>query len=190
MGAVPSWTQIHYRFGNDDGLEALYTFSGAEDTAISLATATTFLNRFAIRQDGTGTANSGVITCQYRQNGGTWTTITTSSSVVKTVASANITNDTPTTNRLTLGGRTFLAGGVVCDDGSAASVLSVVAGVSQFESVFVHQIVDADVANNDTLEFRLMLAGVVLNTYTVTPTITVVKSGSVRAKTLTLMGIG
>jgi len=196
MGTVPSWTQIHYRFGNNDGTggstaaEANYTFSAAEDTLVSIAPSVTFLVRIAVRNDGVGSSPSGTITLQCRKNAGAWQDVTTVSSVVKNVTTSAIANDTATTNRLTLyGGRAFVAGGVVCDDGSAAQVALVASGTQQFESVFVLSVVSGDVVNGDSIELRLLLSASILNTYTVTPTITVNTGAGARPKLFQMLGV-
>lgn len=195
MASVPSWTQIYYRFGADDGTgtattaEANYTFSAAENTAITLAPTTTRILRISVQNDGTGSAGSFTTpNLQVRRNGGAYQDVTTVSTIVKTVASALITNDTATTNRLSIGAKTFLAGGVVSNDGTCPTV-GVFAITNIAEFAFVIQVVSGDVINGDVLEFRMLQTSTVLNTYTVTPTITVNDGSGSRPRFLSLLGI-
>jgi len=111
---------------------------------------------------------------QYRKNSGTWTNVTTSSSNVKGFASSSLTDGGATTNRLTGGTGTFIAG-LVSEDGLADGSDP---QAGQFtEYLFALTLIDADTVDTDTLDFRLLRDGSTLDTYTVTPRVTISKSG-------------
>ena len=105
-------TQAAFRFRNDDGNQTAATWIDAENTDITIANGSTF--RLRIGQTSDGFFDFTTAPWQYQLNGGGWNNITTSSSVVRRVASGSVTHGTATTNQLALAG-SFVAGEVVTD---------------------------------------------------------------------------
>jgi hypothetical protein len=97
-----------------------------------------------------------------------------SAGAVQPYASANLTDAGATTNRLTGGSNSFVAGKI--SETGTVSDLEITSG-NYTELLFSAKLVASLLANNDTLDFRVYRNGVALNTYTVTPRITVSKSG-------------
>lgn len=99
--------------------------------------------------------------------------------------SASLTDAATTTNRIGAGTGSFVAGkisetGTVIDHAITAS--------NYTEYLYSLTIVSSAVAHNDTLDFRVSRNAVVLNTYTVTPRVTV--SQLITPHNLTLLGVG
>lgn len=179
MANVFALTVQHYRFFNDDGSETTMTVAANEDTALTLninqATPRTIL-RMVLSETGAGSI-SGATTddyqLQYSYDGGAYTNVTTTSSVVKGFNSTNLTDAGTTTNNpnLTDGGGTFVAGeisesGLVTDRQITAN--------NWTELVYTLEVVHANVANAKNIDFRVLLNGATTNmTYSVTPRITV-----------------
>lgn len=164
----PNVVQTAFRFRNDDGSETAATWKAAENTNVaSQATGTNFRVRLEVVENAGGTGSAGG-QLQVSLNGGTFQSVTSSSTVVKAVTSANVTDGTATTNQLTTATQTFTAG-TVSTDGLATAV-SLTSQQTEFE--YVVQIVDGDVANADTIDFRV--SG--LNSYSQTGRVTVTKT--------------
>jgi len=104
-------------------------------------------------------------TIQYSLNGGAWTSITTSSSVVKAVPSNQFNDADPTTNLLTGSSKAFVAG----EGSEDATPANMSLNNTHTEHEYALQIISTDVANGDTIQIRL----VSLSAYSQTPTITV-----------------
>jgi hypothetical protein len=169
-------TLSHYRFGLDDGTEASHTFHAAEDTDPAegvIALDTNFLLRFTVQADATG-LNNVDNEFQYRIDGGTWTNITTTSSFVRAVAVGAFTNGQACTQRLS-GTGTFESSGAGCtEDGSSGGTANdiVASGNSETECGLVLR--SADLTGGELVEFRLTRdGGTLLDTYSVTPSITI-----------------
>ena len=92
---------------------------------------------------------------RYSHNGGTYTDVTGSSNVVRASASSNFTDEAATTAQLTAATGTFLTGAMDEGDGAAGTTqVDFAAGqYTEFEHCF--QIRSADVAANDTIDFRI-----------------------------------
>lgn len=115
---------------------------------------------------GTWTADN-TIDCLFIVN-------TATASGVKPFASTNLTDGGATTNRLGAGTGSFVAGeisetGLITDHQLTASNFT--------EHVFSTTLVASVLANNDTLDFRVLKNGRTFG-YTATPRITIVKSGT------------
>jgi hypothetical protein len=168
-------TQSHYRFGINELLEANHGWHASEDANPGegvIALDTTFLLRFCLQCDATALSNIDA-EFQYRLDGGTWTNITTSSTVVRAVTSVLI-NGTNTTKRLS-GTGTFEAtsAGVTTDGISGGTAFDIVAS-GNGETECSMQVRSVDLPNGGGLiEFRLTRdGGVLLDTYAVTPALT------------------
>jgi hypothetical protein len=175
--------QSHYRFGIDSGTESTHGWHAAENTAPTagdLGLDTTFLLRFNVQASG-GVAHGNIdLQFQYQLNGGGWVNITTSSSVVRAVAATALTNGGNCTKRLSGTGTFESTGAGQTEDGLSGGNANDIAANGCSETECGLQILSADVANNDVIEFRLTSPDASL-TYTVTPSYTVVVAQSSRA---------
>ena len=165
---------IHFRFGKEELLEATHDWHGLEDANISLEAGITFLLRF--NEDNLGDTIANVDSqFQYNCNGAGWVDITTTSAIVKAVASVAFTNGQDCTARLTAGGGTFEASGAGCtEDGlSGGNTNDIGTGYSETECAL--QIVASAVSNGDSIVFRLTSPDTAI-TNSVTPTVTVIKN--------------
>lgn len=178
-------TQRAYRFYNDDGSETTATAAAAENTnlTVSETTNTNIVLRVGLQESGSGSfsgATTDDFQLQYSKNGGAYTNITTSSSNVKGFDSTNLTDAGTTTNRLSAGTGSFVAGeisesGLVTDRQVTAN--------NYTEMLYTLTVVAADVAANDTLDFRVLLNGGTI-TYSVTPRITASNASATSGVTL------
>jgi hypothetical protein len=109
-------------------------------------------------------------TLEYSYNGGAFTPVSITSAVVKAVASGQFTNGDATSDLLTASAKTFTPG----EGSEDATPTNVSLNNTHTEWEYALQIVGADVANDDTIAFQV----VGLDGYTVTPTVTAVKSGT------------
>ena len=91
---------------------------------------------------------------QYNHNGGGWTDVTASSSVVRVVANANIADGATTTNRIAGSAETFVAGRYDEGDGTTASITAATPGHT--ELLWSLEFVDTDLADTDTVDFRVV----------------------------------
>lgn len=171
--------QTHSRFFNDDGSESAATGIAAEDTdPVSIDVDVTKRIRICV-QNTKAIAGTEQMRFQYNLLGAGWNQITTTSSVVKAVASADtswtINDGDATTDRI--GGTGTFQAGEMIEDGDANSATSFGASEhSEYELVF--QVVSTDVVNNDTIDIRIVnTMNQVLDNYSHTPTITVVEAG-------------
>jgi hypothetical protein len=174
-------TQSHYRFGINELIESTHGWHAAEDTDPSpeLSVDTTFLLRFTLQCNATGQSNVDP-EFQYRKNGGAWTNITPSSSNVKAVLPVCWLNGAHTSKRLS-GTGTFDASNLGCtSDGTAGGSAMDIAANGNNETECGLQLVGADLVGGDLIEFRLTRdGGVLLNTYAVTPSLSVPYEGTV-----------
>jgi hypothetical protein len=170
----------HYRVYNDDGGEAASTPVANEDTAASVAAqygGTTIVHLRVMISNALAAADvtAGVYQLQRDIAGGGFADVTGASTGVRSVDSANLTNDAAATNRGTNGltdpALAFQAG-VQCEDG----VLTWVGGASSFtELVYAIELVGNDLANGQAVTFRLLDDGGTF-THTFTPTINVTQT--------------
>lgn len=148
----------HYRFGIEELLEATHGWHAALDTNPAqgvIANDTTFLLRFTVQETGGTAAGNTDQQFQCRKNLGVWQNITTTSSIVKAVVSVAFTNAQNCTKRLT-GTGTFEASGAGCtEDGLSGGAPNDIAASGNSETECALQIVGADVAGGDSIEFRL-----------------------------------
>jgi hypothetical protein len=180
----PHWEQKDFRFRNDDGTETTATWDAAANTDISLSTASDDSRRirFNFENDGntTSTVASGLahFEFEYSKNSGAWTALTTSSSNIKIITSANYADGADTTQQL--GSGTFETNNNGMDETGQVTVPSNTwnnADLIEIET-FV-QVINADVADGDTIDIRITPSSgsesAFVNTYTQTPRITVSK---------------
>lgn len=169
-------TQRAFRF-YEDGTEADSPAIAAQDTNITLHVLTNrrCLLRIGLQESGSGSA-SGATTDDYQlqvsQNGGAYANVSGASADVLAYDSSTLTNNNATTQRLTAGTGSFIAG-EISEDGLVDDFQ--LTANNHTELLFTIQVTAADVAAADTLDFRVLLNGGTF-TYSVTPRITVTKT--------------
>lgn len=175
--------QTHFRFGYDDGTESTHTWIANEDTNAAVFTGTKFLLRFTVQEAG-GTASVDTdFQFQYNKNAAGWNDITTSSSVVKSVTPGAWANGANCTKRLS-GTGTFETSAAGCTtDGSSGGASCDIAASGNTETECALQLISADIADGDTIQFRLTSPDYAI-TYTVTPSLTVEKTGISSSKSV------
>lgn len=176
---VVNLRQTHFRFGKDDGTESAHTWwQNVDVNHTQLITADwTFLLRFTEQETGNTAASNTDAQFQYNKNGAGWVDITTTSVVVKAVAVNAFTNGQACTKRLT-GTGTFETTGAGCtEDGSSGGTANDIVALGNSETEAGLQVVAAQVANNDTIQFRFTSPDWTVS-YDVTPTLTIQKSGT------------
>lgn len=165
-------TQSHYRFGIDQLTESTHGWYANQDTSPqqgALPLDAPFLLRFCVQANATG-LNNVDFEFQYRRNGGTWTNITTTSTVVKAVAATALTNGGNCTKQLSGTGTFESTGAGQTETGVSGGANNDIVSNGNSETECGLQIVSANVTSGDTLEFRLTRdGGVLLDTYAVTP---------------------
>lgn len=167
--------QTHFRFRNDDGSESAATWKAAANTNINGDVTSGNLDlrlRLAAQEVGT-TAATFTASLMVSKNGGAYAAVTDVSSNVRAVASANLTDNAATTQQVS--SYTFVAGRVDDVDGTMTSTASIVQN-SGTEFEWMIRLLSADLANGDTLDFRVYRSGAAITTYTQTARITIIKS--------------
>lgn len=167
-------SQSHFRFGVAELTEATHGWLAAEDANAVLPPGRPFLLRFAVQETAGVAAANLAIEFQYRHNAGAWLPITTTSAVVRTGVTAVFTNGQNCTKRLS-GTGTFESTGAGCThDGTSGGAANDVAANGNSETLIGLQIINADTAAGDVIEFRLTRGGaVLLDAYDVTPRVAV-----------------
>ena len=169
--------QRHYRFGYDNGTEATHTWRAAEDTAAIVEPDVPFLLRIAVWEEGvpSGAAANTANQFQCRRNGGTWQNITTTSTICRAVAVGAFTNGANCTQRLTTKPTgAFETSGAGCtEDGNSGGNANDIAAGGYSETEAGLQLVSTDLAQGDTVDFRLVCTPTAISVYNVTPTLTV-----------------
>ena len=167
--------QTHYRFGIDELAESTHGWYAAEDANPSpgaIPLDTVFLLRFNEQEaGGTAAANTDAV-FQYNRNGVGWIDITTTSPVVKAVAAVALANGSACTKRLSGTGTFETSGAGQTEDGSSGGPANDIAASGCSETECGLQIIGADVAHGDVLQFRFQSPDWTV-TYTVTPSYTV-----------------
>jgi len=147
-----TFNQLNYRGRNDDGSQTTATWKAAVNTGWQQATGVTFRVRFDISESGT-TAATLAGQLQSAKNGGSFQAVNASSTIVKSVAGANVTDGTATTQQI--GSGTFTAGTVEASDGLCATTASMSSG-THTELEYTVQINAADVGAGDTVQLRVV----------------------------------
>jgi hypothetical protein len=183
----PSITQAAYGFYDD---------AGTESGAAALAAANTAINGDIVNGDGFGvlrvrlqiTANAGFATDDYqlqweKNANGTWTNITTGGTTVLAYNNPNLTDVSPTTNRLGAGTGSYSVG-LVSETGDVANFP--IPASSYTELVYSLTLKAVNLAAGDTLRFRVTRNGVTTQmTYTQTPLINIIRSAQNITATIT-----
>ena len=175
--STPVYTQAKFRGRNNDGSETGASWIAVADTDWENYSNSVFRARFLIQCTVAGAAGQA-FDIQYRHDDGggygAWTDISATSSVVRARNTGNLTEGDDTTDQ-GLGSGTFTAdnNGVVEGDSISDAMTTVVN--EEFDLEYALSIRSADVGHGDKIQLRVALAGVALDTYTATPTITVLR---------------
>ena len=175
-----------WRFYDDDGGEAASTQLEAQDTNHSFNVDSDNALQLRCRVDETGGADGSTMDdyqLQYeKNNGGTFVDLTTTDGGdgIRAVA-AGLTNTDPTTNRSSdpisdPGSGSFVAG-EQCADGLCLDIQLTASNFT--EHVWGVEFVSANVANNDTFDFRIRPPNAMVQN--VEPRVTVVKTSAALA---------
>jgi hypothetical protein len=182
MATTVDGNQKSFRGRNDDGTEVTATYIAALNTNWSQAQDANFRLRYAIAITSGGTTwnNLTTIKFQYNKNSAGWNDITSASSNVRLFTSANVTDETATT-QLISSPDTFLAGNVLTSSTTTSNTLG--AGGSTIEDEICAQIRSADTTVGDTIQIRIVNSSTLAaTTYTNTVTITVTAGASFDVK--------
>lgn len=154
----PAWVTGHYRFENDDGTLNTSTFKAAQDTTITQAADENFRLRFNWGESaGQTTSTQFGATLQFRINGGSWTTVTSSTAVFASASSNETDGASSSTERLTTrptGVASFANNRFEESDGYIG--FSPAPADQCYECVWNLQINSASVSNGDTIEFQII----------------------------------
>jgi len=181
----PTWVQSAFRGRSGDTvvLNDNTTWAANLNTNWSQQVDTTFRVRIEVEETATATQNNTLSPqLQYNLNGAGWNSVTTSSLVVRAVASGQFNEGNATTNILASSARGFVAS-TGSEDGLAGNATL---SNQHTEAEFSIQLRSADVSNNDSIQLRLSNAGTALNTYSQTPTVTAIAPITVTPPTLSL----
>lgn len=170
------WAQQHFRLRNDDGSQTAATWIAATDTnaTINVTAGDVKLRlRLSVAQTGS-TAAALTATLYFAINGSaTYNAMTASTADVHAASSTFVTDDAATTQQISSG--TFVAGKIDTATGACTATASMATNaVTEHEWCVL--LVSADQASGDTLDFRVRNTTTALNTYTLTPRITIQKS--------------
>jgi len=161
-----------YADGTETGAAAL----AAESTTLAINNIADYpiVLRYGVQESGAGSA-SGASTddyqLQYSLNGGAYTSVSAVSAVVQGFTSANLTDAAATTSRLSAGTGSFVAGEISETDGLLTDWALTANNYSDL--LYAIQIMAADTADGDSIDFRVLRNGAIFNTYTVTPNLTI-----------------
>lgn len=154
-------------------------WAAALDTDITVdVTAGNVQQRLRISVENTGSgAGASAFKIRVSKNGGAYADVTASSSNVKTFNTANFADGDDVTQLITTG--TYQSDNNAAEDSTGAFTLTAgLAAATRFEAEIALEFVAADLANADTLDFRITQSdSTVLTTYTVTPRATITKTG-------------
>lgn len=148
-------TQSHFRWVNDDGNESGSTFREALDTDTVITVLDANVRLRIETKAGVllgGTFNGTAPKLQVSKNGGAYADVNASSNDVRSAASTQFTDGVASTERLA-GSGTFVSGSLDEVDGACANVDMVDGNDTEHE--FCVQFRSADLADGDTLDFRL-----------------------------------
>ena len=175
---VPAITQAAYQFFDDAGTESGAASLAAQNTAVTGNISNG--DGFGVLRIRLQSTNAVAVDpwddfqLQVERNASSiWVNVSVASSVAQAYNNPNLTGGGPTTNRLTGGTGSFVTGEVT-EDGHVNDVGW--GGNNYTELVYSLRIIAADLANGDTIRFRIIRNNdTVTMTYAVTPTINLVK---------------
>jgi hypothetical protein len=165
----PVLEQEAFRFGDNTGTESTHGWLANQSIDITAGSgldveiAAPFLLRIRIAETAgaTSTVNNVDVELQVNNTGAGWTAVTTTSTNgIQAVASTPTTNGNDTTERLTGGATNFdTSNAGQSEDGTSGGANLDIAGDDFSEHLFAIQVVDANVSNGDTLDFRITRDG-------------------------------
>lgn len=170
----PVYSLNAFRFREDDGSETAATWLATENTNITgvdISSDAHLRVRIAAQETAGGAENNVDITLQYRVNTGTWTNVSGSTTYVTYITSTFVANGTATTDQLATPTGTFLPGTFVSVNASAARTSFL--GNDHTEIEYSLNLLAADLAHGDVIEFRLLANGAAFTTYDYMPSATV-----------------
>jgi hypothetical protein len=148
----------HYRFGIDELAESTHNWYANEDAnpaSSAIPVDTTFLLRFNVQETGASAAANVDMQFQCSLNGGAFQDITTTSTIVKAVAAAALTNAGNCTKRLSGTGTFESSGAGQTEDGLSGGNNNDIAASGCSETECGLQIVGADAPAGSIITFRL-----------------------------------
>lgn len=180
-----------YRFYNDDGSESAATAAAALNTNLTPSISGDYnivLRVGASEISGGNGAATDDWAVYVSFNGGSYTLITTSSSVIKGFDSSNLTDGGATTERMSgYTGASFVAG-KVSEDGTADN--SQLTAGNFIEFLYALTVIYADLsAGTNTIDIKMRLNGADLSAgYNAIPRITITKASSIIRKVTAASG--
>lgn len=187
MALMEAWTQIAFRYRDDDGTEVTATDRQAVNVNDTLERDTTYRMRIGVQGAHTGGSGSFDLTAgfEYNVDGAGWNPITTSSSNVKAVASSDpsIADEDATTEQLAQS-QTFVAGKM---DETGACLAVNLSDVQESEFELVFQLLSSELSGGEAVQIRIVDVTTALDTYTQTPSITVASPGGEVPEVVPLM---
>lgn len=169
----PSLSQVGFRGYADTGGENTNPKAN-ENTNWSNLVNENFRIRFVVDETAGGAEANINLQLEYNHLAGGWNPVTSTSSVARTFASSQITDEGATTRILTSGTGTFVTGAFDEADGIAGSSnqIDFNSGGELTEVEYVLQLRGADVSDKETIQFRVVRSGGTLEAWTQTPTVT------------------
>jgi len=157
---LPAINQSAYRWRMDDGSESTASWLDNESTAISNVSTTTTIRLRMEVEETTASATTMNSRLEFSSDAsscttGTWTALDTSTTAWRVTASANITNDDPTTNQLTASAKTFTAGNIFDTQNEDTTGVS----INNTHSEWEWAIQGVTASANTTYRFRVTDAG-------------------------------
>lgn len=159
MIPLASYTQEAFRWRKDDGSESAATWHLAEnagkieDGGFILSPSLLDVNvRLRILTSNTTFAATLNPRLQYSKNGGVFTDVNATSSVVRSSASTHFVDDAATTQQLTTAGYGFVAGAM--DENNGAFSTGVYLAEQETEHEWCFQFRSVDIARGDTIDFQ------------------------------------
>lgn len=165
IAEIPQFEITGWRFRNDDGNETTATWMEPELFPIhNVALDTTMRVRFRIKETtGIGVTDAAFQFRRMEVLAGTWATVHTVQTSVRAVASANVTDADATTEQLTGGAGTFVAGEIT-EDGLIDTQTIGANEVTEFELVFQYRSADIALSDNGVaIGLQWGLSGTAIN---------------------------
>lgn len=171
----PALTQRAFRF-YEEGTESGATAIAAENTNINRSASQPFHIRLGFQHTAGLSVNSRTLVLQRRVNGGGWSPVTGASTFAQTAASAGLTDSADTTQRLSSGSGSFVAGEI---DDNNGQITDSQAASSFTEHLFSVVLLSTN-TDGDVIEFRVVDNSfpAAVFTYTEIPAVTFQGPGS------------
>ncbi len=186
----PTMEQDSFRFRNDDGSESAATWKAAVNTDVTITVSgnTAFRIRFLVQETAGNASVNFKPQLQRQLNAGGFVDVTGTSGVIRAVDSANLTDGEDTTQQI--GAGTFITNNDGVDEvnGVAGSAKTDFVGNDETEFEYSVEIVDADVADSDTVDLRISDANI--DSYAVADGTITVSKVSVTQQTIAATAVG